>query len=771
MPTLQLPSEKAQITAIAKKKTTPSPKALLQKALLAKDPAGGSRGSKAMRELSQTPAASAAATAMVPFNSGAHSSASSGEADVVSVGVETIICIRCKETTDWADSAAYGRDPFKRSCNICGASYRSRCNTIAKEKKASGTDTSKLETFWKSLQPPEQVGWYRTQKSNHEKHARRATSMAPDVTMEVEDDQTIRKGRRRVNCLTSFAKYAERGRLLGKDDLQIAEDWKALVRNPQIEREQINIGGQMELALELFDRIEVYTDEAEEQTWRQKRRKNIEDSEDLPDAVAEQQAEFEAARRGGQMHVGHGIAHQPVPWDDRVAEHQVEAHELPVSRESVGCVLGPNMARASTDQLMRTLQASEQSQEELADEMRTAAAEAGAQRAKEREAAAGKKALVTGRALIAAKGVAATMKLSITHKIDSLEVEHDTTASMIADSTMANKDTDITELKEALQAAKTDAARATAEFEEKMKGFDVPDMADTAVKAIKADLRLIVSKFVAENSVFKTNKFRIETATKAVNAYLRKVNKQNMMATMANAAVESGTDWSENPTASAVLSSKATDRNVFDLDADVSVLADISKQACAVKIPELHKWAERMHSSQYVKSQKTFLKGWLKKNSTHTSQEAQITVKLLHTELDDIVHTKLHHKFCDLSRPAEMTTDKKLKESGWGKGFVRSISLSSGHSQTGIAAFGLGEIIFGLEGQSNRAYESMVTHGPREPGRSQEPGPGKLGAGRSQEPDKLGGDGEARSQGSQEEPGKLGRARKAGRSQEALGPS
>ena len=348
MPTLQLPSEKAQITVNAKKKTTPSPKAVLQKALFAKNPAGGSRGSRAMRELSQKPAASAAATAMVPFESSAHSSASSGEADVVSVGVETIVCVRCKETTDWASSAAYGRDPFKRSCNICGASYRSRNNTIVKEKKASGTETSKLETYWKSLNPEEQVGWYRTQKSNHEKHARRAATLTQDVTMEVEDDQKIRKGRRRVNCLTSFAMYAERGRLQGKEDLEIAEDWKALVLNPEIEREQINIGGQMELALELFDRIEVYTDEMEEQTWRQKRSRNIENSEDLPDAVAEQQAAFEAARRGGQMQVGHGIAHQPVPWDDRVAEHQVEAHELPVSRESVGCVLGPNMARAST---------------------------------------------------------------------------------------------------------------------------------------------------------------------------------------------------------------------------------------------------------------------------------------------------------------------------------------------------------------------------------------------------------------------------------------
>ena len=219
--------------------------------------------------------------------------------------------------------------------------------------------------------------------------------------------------------------------MVGKDDLQISEDWKALVRNTQIEREEINVGGQMELALELFDRIEVYTDEAEEQTWRQKRRKVIEDSEDLPAAVAEQQAEFEAARRGGMMQVGHGIAHQPVPWDDRVAEHQVEAHELPVSRESVGCVMGPNMARASTDQTMRTLQASEQTKDELADEMRTSAAAAGAQRAKELEASAKKQTVVSQRALIAAKGVAATMKLSITHKIDSLEMERDTTASMI----------------------------------------------------------------------------------------------------------------------------------------------------------------------------------------------------------------------------------------------------------------------------------------------------------------------------------------------------
>ena len=75
-------------------------------------------------------------------------------------------------------------------------------------------------------------------------------------------------------------------------------------------------------------------------------------------------------------------------------------------------------------------------------------------------------------------------------------MEHDTTASMIADSTMSNKAQEITELGAAIQAAKVYAAAVTAEYEEKMKEFDVPDLADTALRAIKVDLRTIVSKFV-----------------------------------------------------------------------------------------------------------------------------------------------------------------------------------------------------------------------------------------------------------------------------------
>ena len=181
-----------------------------------------------------------------------------------------------------------------------------------------------------------------------------------------------------------------------------------------------------------------------------------------------------------------------------------------------------------------------------------------------------------------------------------------------------------------------------------------------------------------------------------------------MKAVKATAAIEGSKDWSENPNASALLRARVTDNKVFDIgDTDLELPSDISKQACAVKIPGLVKWTDRMKGSQYVKTQRGFLEKWLAANKTHTSQDAVITVKLMHTELDGIVHDAIHDKFCDLSRPAEMNTDSKLKAVAWAKGFIRSISLSVGHSQTGIAAFGLGEIIFGLEGQSNRVMREF----------------------------------------------------------------
>ena len=279
MPLLQLPSEKPQTLAKSKSLSQPSAKTVMQPKLLkgASFGSSSSRASGSIRAPAQKSAVSAAeCSTMVPSESCAslEDTVTDSQTDVVVLdATDTLICIRCNEPTDWASSAAYSRDPFKRSCSKCNASYRAKNAAIAKEKRASENNTSKLEAYFNGLTAEEKVGWYRTQKVNHDKNARRAEMVAPDVTFEVDDDQKLRKGRRRVNCLKTFATFAERGKILNKSSQEIIDEWKALVKDPNVKREQINVGGQMELALELFDRIELYTDEAEEQTWRQKRLK------------------------------------------------------------------------------------------------------------------------------------------------------------------------------------------------------------------------------------------------------------------------------------------------------------------------------------------------------------------------------------------------------------------------------------------------------------------------------------------------------------------
>ena len=724
MPVRKMPMDKPQVAAVSTRQKQPSERTKLQKLLFSKPesqgdaPQGASIRSSVDLPRTSFGALVACSHGNASVSGGSIDSQADGEDDddlmLMGVAPDTCICCRCKEQCEWANSSAYGRDPFKRSCNQCGSSYRTRLNIIAKEKKASPNGTSNTELFWKKLTEADEVAWYRTQKEKQTKYARRAASIAPDVVLESKDDQKLTKGRRRINCLLTFSKFQERGRQLGNNDADIAEEWKALVRNPAIERESINVGGTMQLALEFFDRVEIYTDEAEEQTWRQTKRRKIDSSEDLPFAIEEQRLEFEAARRGGQMQVGNAVDHQPMVWDNRIANNQVEPHELPVPRESVDSVIGPTMTRPSTDQLMRTMQKQEQSNEELAEEVKTMSTLAEAQKVKENAAAEKRKTVVNQRALIAAKGQAQSQRLSITSKVDALEVEADTTCSMMLESTLPDRVAEVDAVKKACQTAKEEAERAKTEYDEKMKDFDVPGICDQQLKEIKAGLRLIVSKFVAQDSIFKTTKYRVDAATKAINSHLRQMNRQEKKTALATSVVENAHDWSENPTAAAVLTSKPTDRHVYELSAGLPT--NIDTIACAVKIPALQNWVERMRSGTYLKTQRAFLTNWVKKNPSHTSQECPITVKLLHTELDEIVGKAVQGKFCDLARPTHLASDKQLKECGWAKGFIPSIQLSSHHSHTGIAAYGLGELIFGLEGQLGLIYPWGSSGAPWTPG-------------------------------------------------------
>ena len=205
MPVRKMPMDKPQVAAVSTRQNQPSERTKLQKALFSKPESQGdasqcasTRSSVALPHFAALVASSRGSASV----SGGSQADGEDDDDVMLMGVapDTCICCRCKEQCEWANSSAYGRDPFKRSCNQCGSSYRTRLNIIAKEKKASPNGTSNTELFWKKLTEADEVAWYRTQKEKQTKYARRAASIAPDVVLESKDDQKLTKGRRRINC-------------------------------------------------------------------------------------------------------------------------------------------------------------------------------------------------------------------------------------------------------------------------------------------------------------------------------------------------------------------------------------------------------------------------------------------------------------------------------------------------------------------------------------------------------------------------------------------
>jgi hypothetical protein len=213
-------------------------------------------------------------------NSGSLAEAEGIAAEVSVVGgaynPEVISCIACEEQTNWGNSTAYGRDPFKRWCKSCSSAYRCRMDLIKKEKSVQGQ--SSTDKHWRTLGKGQIKEWYLNQKRKHEKGERRNDlGDLPDVTTDHCQQLHLDKGRKRINVLTTFAKFSERGLLLQKSHSEIADEWKALVVHPGVQREYLVTGvdGSKELALHLFDRVEVYADQKESEQWSLMKKQKI----------------------------------------------------------------------------------------------------------------------------------------------------------------------------------------------------------------------------------------------------------------------------------------------------------------------------------------------------------------------------------------------------------------------------------------------------------------------------------------------------------------
>lgn len=276
-------------------------------------------------------------TALVALGGGGSVTSGSSFTTVPSVSasgvpssVDEYMCIRCEEPCSFADSTPYGRDLFKRICGRCNSSYRSKQSLIQKQKEASikagGNGKSNMEAEWKALKPDEQVAWYRQQKRNA-RHAPR--DLAARFLVQDTMYSKVDKGRKRVHCLKNWDSFLKEGLMLHKKELDLAQQWRQLLLDPSVTREEHMVKGKPDIFLEFFDRIEKYVDESEGAVFVQKRQKKTSDAKSLQDALEEQAAEFDAARSGLEFHLSDSVP-QVEATKSAVDTHEVPRYQQPI---------------------------------------------------------------------------------------------------------------------------------------------------------------------------------------------------------------------------------------------------------------------------------------------------------------------------------------------------------------------------------------------------------------------------------------------------------
>lgn len=624
-----------------------------------------------------------------------------GQADFldgpVASDVSSVICIRCAEWTSWGESSAYGRDPFKRSCNACNSAYKCKQDLVKKEKATNGN--SAMDAFFRGLSKDQVRDWYKNQKRKHEKGNRRS-EMKPmaDINSEAAHEHELRSGRKRINVITTFSKFQERGLMLNKSEADIAEEWKNLVLDTRLKREMVDVGlTEPVLGLHLFDRIELFAEESEARQWRIRCQTDLQTSEELPEAIEEQAAEFHQARAAGELDICVAPEHQALDWDNRIADKDIEPHLCPVPQSGFDYIVPPSMGMPATADLLKLMQSHEKSTQEAEDALRSEALEAQVEKAKRLALEEAKKPLTNAKALIAAKGVAAGQLLGMTQRNENLQSEGEVTKGLILDSTLPKKEDMVIDIDANLEKAAKFTDTVTSAFKEKVKDFDVADMTVEAMREVKNFLKQKFGEFCAEGSIFKVAKFAIETHGKTVTQHLRKNHRLDQKSKHVTAQILGGNSdsvWANNPLAQNVHKACFARAPLVCELAAIPESEELDKPI-AVRMPDMQVWVEKIKNGQYFKTQKTYLTQWLSKNPGQTNQETAISVRLLQGELDKLGSAM------QAAVKLEVPKEAAKAKSSWGKAFQWGFSLSTGHCQVGVGSFCLGELICGIEGRLN----------------------------------------------------------------------
>jgi hypothetical protein len=599
----------------------------------------------------------------------------------------TIICIRCKFDVPWKGTQPYGRNPFARSCPDCSSSYRGRMSIVKKQKTGGGS--SAMEQWWKGLSEQEQVDWYRKQRRSVELKSKPREWQA-QVSVTDQTQQLVKRGRRRVNVLLTWSAFATRHIAAGHSQSEAEAEWRRMLVDHNIFREEICIGGKMELAIEMYDRTERYHEDEEAEVWSQNRKRRVPKASQLPLLVEEQAILFDSMR---PAFLGNPNTPEMQPkLNLALLNIEVAPHKLPTPGSSD--IRGPDKDRAQTQDMLRDMMSHEKTEAEQEAEMMEEA-----QKARQAAVKSGLQSsvrtakLLAAKQVIAAKAVADGMLAGVKTKFDTLTGDFEVLREGLNSATTLPKhDEMLKDMDKTLEGAKDFYTKVFDSMTKEILKFDDNAMTLDLSKAIKTTIRDHTTQFVSETSPYKTACFLHKT----YNQKLTRHNREMTKTTRAAAAVVTDTTQSEwyrsSPLAAAIAGMQVTSSVATSMQGVVDVKAPF-----AIKVPSLAAAITAMKVGTWYRNQRTFLQSFIQKNKQATSQECPVTVR--------VINTTLKQNLDDVLAPGILvsTSVPEFSKSELAKTWNKQIGLSVQHVSVGLNAYGTGMAFFCIEGSMKLA--------------------------------------------------------------------
>lgn len=306
--------------------------------------------------------------------------------------------------------------------------------------------------------------------------------------------------------------------------------------------------------------------------------------------------------------------------------------------------------------------------------------------------------LVAAKTVVTGKATADNQELSIKDKWSKLKADGQTTLGLLDAEEHPKKESMQKDINSAIQAADVFFAAALKRFAQtydKVFADSVVEVKPQELKEAKIKLAEVGRDVAAENSVYKTSRCTIETIAKQVQMFSRRKTSAGKVSKQEEELVNRSSDaQASNPLMSAGLAVPAS--AISPVLSDASEVAAAFPCCMAVKSPQLETWCVGFKATSYYKSQKAFLNKWLIQNKTFTTQEVTITVRVLRDELAAIASSFLPSPMVG---SAEFKAPKRKADAPeWHKSFEKAVYMASSHCAVGPSGFGLGEMIFGIEG-------------------------------------------------------------------------